>query len=236
MVLRHQRAGWDAGLRRGFFEWLDNAATWQGGLSFTKYIEIIRADSLAALPAAEQEAYANQKIEPQVTSTRAAPRPIVKNWKLEDLATLFPLGAAQGDPVNGRRLFGEGQCFACHRFLEEGATVGPDLTAASRRFSTQDLLDAIINPSKTVSDQFAAVAVATKDGRVAVGRVVNVVGDRIMLQTDMLRPAELERIAVSEIDEMRVSPASMMPAGLLDTFTMHDIMDLVAFLQSTVQR
>ena len=129
-------------------------------------------------------------------------------------------------------MFAAVACFDCHRFAGEGATVGPDLTTVAGRLSTRDLLESILDPSKTISDQYAATTVVTGDGRVITGRVVNIKGDTLMIQTDMLRPAELVRMPISEIDEMRPSKTSMMPAGLLDTLTKKQIVDLIAYLSS----
>ena len=43
------------------------------------------------------------------------------------------------DYDRGRRLFGEANCFACHRFDNEGGSLGPDLTSVAGRFSVRDL-------------------------------------------------------------------------------------------------
>jgi len=56
-----------------------------------------------------------------------------------------------------------------------------------------------------------------------------------MIQTDMLQPAKLLRIPRTKIEEMVPSRTSMMPAGLLDTLTRDEILDLMAFLLSGSQ-
>ena len=89
----------------------------------------------------------------------------------------------------GRTLFAATQCFACHRYDNEGGAVGPDLTAVAGRFSTRDLLESIVLPSKVISDQYEAVTIATTDGKVVTGRIMNLNGDTIMLNTDMLDPS-----------------------------------------------
>ena len=61
----------------------------------------------------------------------------------------------------GRNLFGEMKCFVCHRFNNEGGGMGPDLTAISGRFGARDLIEKVINPSKNISDQYAAIVIDT---------------------------------------------------------------------------
>ena len=114
----------------------------------------------------------------------------------------------------------------------EGGGVGPDLTTVVRRFNSRDLLEAVLEPDKVISDQFAASMILTTKGLVITGRVVNVQSDVLLVQTDMLKPSKLERIVQKDIDAIRRAKTSMMPAGLLDTCSQQEISDLIAFLRS----
>ena len=87
----------------------------------------------------------------------AKPRPLVKNYALDDLVPVIEKGFTKQDFERGRRLFGQASCFGCHRFDNEGGAQGPDLTIISGRFSARDLLEKIVNPNKAISDQYAAV-------------------------------------------------------------------------------
>ena len=232
LLLSHLRAGWTPQARREYFDWLDHASTWQGGRSLAKYIETIRSDAHANLPPDLRGDFAvTPARNSQSTSALVhATRPFVRKWTLDDLLPLNPHQLAGRDTTNGRRLFGEATCFACHRIAGEGGTVGPDLTAVAGRFNTRDLLESMISPSKVISDQFAATTLVKQNGQIVTGRVVNLTGDTLMIQADMLQPANLLRIPNIEIDEMARSPISLMPAGLLDTLTKNEILDLMAFM------
>src|SRR5262249_13943645 len=116
-------------------------------------------------------------------------RPFVKAWKLDDLTPALEKGLKNSrDFDRGRKLFAAGKCFACHRFDNEGGSNGPDLSAAAGRFSARDLLESIIDPSKEISDQYAAIEIRTSDERVVTGRIVNLSEDFVMVNTDMLNP------------------------------------------------
>ena len=119
---------------------------------------------------------------------------------------------------------------ACHRFGVEGGGVGPDLTAVAGRFSVRDLLESIVEPSKVISDQYAAVSIATKDGRIVTGRVGNIFGDSLSVIEDMFDPGRSTNVRRGDIEEMKPSAISLMPAGLLNSLTEAEIEDLVAYL------
>ncbi len=108
--------------------------------------------------------------------------------------------------------------------------VGPDLTGATRRFSPTDLLEAIVDPSKSIPHEFQAVAIRTDDGKTVVGEIVNLSSGSILVRTDPLAPATLTKIKEDRIEDVVPSRVSLMPSGLLDTLTQDEILDLLAFL------
>jgi len=130
----------------------------------------------------------------------------------------------------GRSLFAAAACFSCHRFANEGGTVGPDLTGVAGRFNPRDLLESIILPSKSISDQYQAVTIALADGRVITGRIVNLDGNTMSINTNMLDPNAQERVDRRQVEETKPSPVSMMPEGLLNTLDREDVLDIMAYL------
>src|SRR5262249_53627225 len=124
----------------------------------------------------------------------------------------------------------------CHRFANEGGGMGPDLTIVSGRFGVRDLLESIIEPSKVISDQYAAIVVTTSDGKQVVGRVVNLFGDGMNINTDMLDPNKLVNVNRNLVESIEPSKISMMPEGLIDTLNREEILDLVGYLYSRGDR
>ena len=173
-----------------------------------------------------------------VTTVAAKPRPFVKKHTLDALAPAVEKGIAAGgrDFERGRKLFGAANCFGCHRFDQEGGSVGPDLTGASGRFGVKDLLESVLDPSKEVSDQYQAVDIDTLDGKKVYGRIVNLNGDDLRVMTNMLDPNGMVTVKQSNVDRITPSKVSMMPAGLLDTLTDEEAIDLMAYLLSKGDR
>jgi putative heme-binding domain-containing protein len=140
------------------------------------------------------------------------------------------------DYDRGRQLFGQMGCASCHRFDNDGAAVGPDLTNLAGRFSVRDLLESIVEPSKEISDQYGAIVIKKKDGDSVVGRVGNLNGDTLMVLENMFAPNDFTNVRRDQIESIERSKVSMMPEGLLNYFKEDEIQDLVAFLLSRGDR
>lgn len=234
--LRNLKSGWTSASRKAYFEWFLDAAKYKGGNSFTRFLQNIRNEAVAQLPPQERAtlgALVSAPIQPVDPYADLKARPLVKQWKLDDLLPIED-GSLEGrDLENGKTMFAVGQCYKCHRLDGEGGIVGPDLTAAGRRFSAHDLLETLIDPSKEVSDQYQATIFQLDTGQTITGRVANLNGDTYMVQTDMLDPGRFTRINSNQIEEMKASTVSMMPTGLLDSMTKDDILDLMAYMRQT---
>ncbi len=235
LVLRGLKAGWTLPLREAYFRWfVDDAAAFRGGNTFAGAMRTIKTQAVAAL-SGEERAALKPILEAQPTqkSTREllAARKALKEWTLAELVPIVERGLrGQRNLDRGRQLYGAVACAACHRFKGEGGGVGPDLTAVAGRFGIRDLLEAIVEPSKVISDQYAAVSIAMKDGRTVTGRVGNLSGDSMSVIEDMFDPGRATNVRRSDIEEMKPSDVSLMPAGLLNSLMDEDVQDLVAFL------
>ncbi|QDU27824.1 Cytochrome c [Anatilimnocola aggregata] len=237
-ALRMLRAGWTPDLRESYFKWFHKAAGYKGGMSFVLFVENIKKDALTTLSDAEKD-----QLKPlldaqpiQSAGPVAPPRPFVKEWKLDELTQLADAKLTGRNFDQGRKMFAAANCFGCHRFGNEGGSVGPDLSGAAGRFSRRDLLENIVDPSKVISDQYAAVRILTADGRIVIGRVVNLAGDNIKINTNMLDPTAVVDVDHRLVEEISPSPNSMMPNGLMNTLSEEEALDLVAYLLSRGDR
>jgi putative heme-binding domain-containing protein len=237
--LRFLTAGWTTDTRRAYMEWFIKGLSYKGGANFAQFMQELKNDAVARLPEADRKALddiINAPIPAQVNPIAVKPRPVVKEWKMDELTVLLDSKLKQRDFDKGREMFAAANCFGCHRFSDEGGATGPDLTILAGRFSRRDILESVLEPSKTISDQYAAVQVVTQDGRTVVGRIVNLAGDVVQINTNMLDPNALASIDRKQIEEMLPSKISMMPVGLLNTLKEDEILDLMAFLLSRGDR
>lgn len=236
--IRMLKTGWTPKLRTAYFEWFLKAANYRGGASFAKFIEFIRNDAVASLSDAEKESM--KELLAKKAERKSALENLgeffkgreAKKWTLEELSAAAKTDLKKRNFANGRKMFAAAGCYACHRFDNQGGMTGPDLTSAGRRYSSHDLLDQVINPSKVINEQFSAVTVVTDAGLVHTGVVVNLNGDSMTLNTDLTDPNKRVNIDRKTIDNLIVSKTSPMPTSLFDRLTKDEILDLIAYLIS----
>ena len=155
MLLAECAGKMDLAQAMAFFMWEHQAKKLQGGLSVGGFIEAIAKRASENMPpevlAAAKDGLAAMAMddEPQVAPVG---REFVRDWSLDELSAA--LNGKSGDATRGEEVFGQALCMQCHRVAGLGGSLGPDLTAASRRFSQRDLLEAIIDPMKNRSDQY----------------------------------------------------------------------------------
>lgn len=239
-ALRNVREGWTSETRKRYFAALNDGARYVGGQGMPTFLDRIRSDAVATLSAQEQRELADL-LEPTVVADEPLPPPRtkVREWTLDALRPVYADGASGGDARRGETVFRDALCSRCHRSGLTGPAVGPDLTFVARRFSRHDLLESIVRPSLAVAEQYRNAQIVTDDGHVYVGRVL-VEGDfrseKLRLNVDPLHPAKIIEIDKKQIEAYRLTDTSPMPQGLLDTFTLDEIRDLSAFLESGAER
>lgn len=237
--LRLLKAGWTPALQERYFRWFTRAGGYAGGNSFQLFVNNIKAEAVAGLSDADRsrlQPILDEKPADNTPVFSTEPRPFVRKWAMDDILPLLQTGLQNRSFENGRRMFGAAKCFACHRFDQQGGSVGPDLTSLSGRFSARDLLESIVEPSKEISDQYGSVQIITMDGKVITGRIINLSGDSFRIQTDMMKPSQLTSVDRRQVEEIVESKLSMMPNGLLDTLNEEEILDLMAYLLSRGDR
>jgi putative heme-binding domain-containing protein len=134
-----------------------------------------------------------------------------------------------GSAEAGRPIF-EKVCASCHRFGEAiGTDVGPDLTTITSRFKKRDVLEAILWPSKTISDQYKSEMFEMKDGSIVSGVIVRENAANVFVRT-ATAPEKPVPVPKAQIANRAESAVSLMPEGLLDGYSQTDIANLLAFV------
>jgi putative heme-binding domain-containing protein len=138
--------------------------------------------------------------------------------------------AIAGDAARGRELFfgsSAAQCKNCHRIDGVGSSLGPDLTAIAKKYSRAQLLEHILEPSKTIDPQFVAYLVETASGRVLTGLVARKDAAEVVLRD--ARDQEI-RLPAAEVLQLRPQSQSLMPELLLRDMSPTQAADLIEFL------
>jgi len=230
-----EKQAWTTADRRGYHEWFTRAQQWAGGNSFRKFLTNIENESLAGYSENDKLA-----LETLGVRKRYVPPPLPKPqgpgraWTTEEVLAAAKDGLDRGerDFARGKQAFAAARCVVCHRVGDDGGATGPDLTQAAGRFQLKDLVEAIVHPSKVVSDQYRGSIVQTDDGRVVVGRIVSESPQSITVVTDPEDATKFVEIGRSAIEEIKPATESLMPKGLLDQLNETEVLDLVAYTLS----
>lgn len=229
-----EASGWTPAQRERYFAWFAKAKGYKGGNSFAKFILRIRDQALEKVPAADRPALLALAEKEFVPAKPAAPPPsraFVKAWTLDELLPALPEAEKGRNFARGKALYTAAQCAQCHQFAGEGGATGPDLTAVGSRFSRKDILEATLDPSKALSEQYASFLFTLKDGKTVGGQVAEENNDVVYLLPNPLSP-ERQMVPQSQIRKREMSPVSLMPPGLLSTLTKDEVLDLLAYLES----
>ena len=168
---------------------------------------------------------------------RDAKKPmLIKGRAIDELVPLLAENLARRNLQRGADVFSRAHCGSCHRFANEGGAIGPNLTKVADRLTAKEVLEAILEPNKSINDEYAVTVVQTFSGKSIVGRrLPSSDGKVLAIQTNTLNPNAIERISRPEIAESRKLNVSTMPSGLLDSSTEDELLDLLAFLLSDGQ-
>lgn len=232
-MLRNMRYGWTLEERKKYFDWLEEAKRRSGGASYVGFIDNIRKEALANMSDDERAALeAEHPPAPPKAEDLPKPKGPGRAWTVADIVAAASSGLTERDFENGRKMYAAAKCMTCHRFDGRGGATGPDLTSVSGRFSVRDLAEAMVEPSKVISDQYRASIIETAQGMVITGRVVAEDDKQLTVQTNAEDASQLALVKREDIEEMIPSPTSLMPDKLLDTLNREEMLDLLAYLLS----
>lgn len=242
--LRVIKDGWTKQQRQQLVAWFDDGREIGGGASLEGYIKNLWDSSLENMPGPEAEV-AKLRFERQQRKRREEAQALLAQqpnqqarnsgellqMSFDELAEYLeydPMAYRTPNLEVGKAVFIRAKCAACHVFGSVGKGGGPDLSTVASRFRRKDLLEAIMYPSKVVSDQYTGVEITTTDGAKYLGilagqnettlTMVTIYGDRLDVARD-------------KIAEQKPSTASIMPEGLLNTLSLDELVQLVQYLE-----
>jgi putative heme-binding domain-containing protein len=232
--LRQVQNGWSLEDRKFYFTWLSDTLTKSGGRSFTGHVRAIRKDAIKYL--AKEDSMAISWLLGKVATVDLSQLPNPKGpgvaWTKEVAMKLFKEPLKNRNFKNGEKMFKAGKCIACHRVLGRGGYSGPDLGSVGSRYSIEDILTAIIEPSKTISEQYQASIVTLKNGVSHFGRIIYKNENELVLAPSAFTPGETQKVSAKDVSKVELSNISMMPPGTVFGMNKEELLDLMAYLIS----
>ena len=135
----------------------------------------------------------------------------------------------QGDANLGGQLFERQGCVNCHAVAKTGPIKGPYLGDVAARYNRGELVESILKPSARIAQGFETQKIGLADGRTIEGFVVREAGTEIELRNST---GAVVVIPKADIDERVKGELSVMPVGLMDPLTPHDLASLIAYFES----
>lgn len=138
-----------------------------------------------------------------------------------------------GDVRKGRNIFFQhqtGQCIRCHAYDDYGGNAGPRINGIGKILSREELLEALIEPSKRLAPGFGVVTLTLSDGETLSGILERETSSSLFLKMGNNPDAEIRK---SQIKERKMASSSMPDMKAL--LNRREIRDLVSFLATLTE-
>ncbi|MDB5320285.1 MAG: yliI 2 [Phycisphaerales bacterium] len=179
-------------------------------------------------------------IDRALASSVPATRDLFDRFTGRDMARPHTLGATidrrkllamAGDARRGRDVFlNVAQCATCHAAGDvPGREFGPNLSKIAAKYDKAQLLENIVEPSKSIVDGFTSYTVVKTDGDVLSGFLVSRSDAEIVIKDAAL---EVIRTPMSEVKSFHIQGVSTMPEGLLGNLEAQQAADLLEWLST----
>ncbi len=238
-VLGDAIQGWTPELREKYFKWFYKAFSYKAGRSYVGFIDKARKNALSHVPKNQFEQYNEMSGNALLSSSGndlldnvPQPKGPWKNWEEEDIKPLLADGLGKRDFEQGKNMFIATACITCHAMKGEGENIGPDLSQVGTRFSAEDMLRALVDPSAVISDQYNTTVYSLKNGQSVVGRLVNENEQDYVISQNPYAPEQTRTVAKNEVVNTKLSTVSLMPPGTINRLNPEELKDLLAYLIS----
>jgi putative heme-binding domain-containing protein len=238
VMLSLAKEGWTPALQDKYFKWYYEAFGYKGGNSYIGFLDRSLKLALKNVPE-NKRAYFEKLAGAERLSkngneliSATAPKGPGRNWRMENALPIIEKGLTDRNFENGKAMFAATTCKMCHALRGDGGAIGPDLSQLYTRFSSKDMLESIIMPDKTVSDQYAATYYSLKNGSSIVGRLINEDKVAYYISQNPYAPNELEKVLKKNVVSSKPSSASIMFGGLVNSLNEDELKDLMAYLMA----
>jgi putative heme-binding domain-containing protein len=145
----------------------------------------------------------------------------------EAVAKFVAAARTLGDAAEGRLVYEQAGCTACHLPGAPGSKIGPDLSALSRGLPLDLIVTELVWPALNVKEGYEAATVTLRDGTVVTGFKHSETADEIAVRdvaTGTVRT--LRRADAASVQ----SGGTVMPDGLLASLTERQLASLIRYL------
>jgi putative heme-binding domain-containing protein len=135
--------------------------------------------------------------------------------------------ATIGDANEGKKIYEQAGCIACHTPGPTESKIGTDLSSISRGLPVDMIVTEVIWPALNVKEGYEAAMVTMKDGSVVNGFKQTETAEAIGVRD--MNTGSVKTIPRSETQSIKTG-GTVMPDGLTATFNAKQIADLIRYL------
>ena len=150
----------------------------------------------------------------------------------EPSAALAADARRDGDPARGAATFYSRAmaCSTCHSVGDRLDSIGPDLAKIAKKTTDAALVEAILEPSKSIATGYATLTVQTNAGSIISGLLVEETAERLVLR-EASQPDKAITLKKQEIVDRQVASQSVMPSGQVNQLAdRRQFLDLLRYL------
>jgi putative heme-binding domain-containing protein len=168
---------------------------------------------------------------PEVKADAARLLPVPAGQNTQALPPLADLLKMSGDAKKGSQVFARQEvgCINCHQVNGQGVDFGPALSEIGSKLGKDALLESILDPSAGVSFGLEAWSVELKSDEEYFGLIVSETADELAVKDAKAIVTRLKKVDVRKRTQSKLS---IMPAGLQQTMSTQDLVDLVEYLST----
>lgn len=144
---------------------------------------------------------------------------------IEDI--MLAMDKIKGNPADGKRIFIQQGCPACHSLTKDEVMKGPFMGQIGSIMSRKQIAESILKPNASISQGFSSIAITTKDGKSVMGFVTGESADKITLR-DIT--GAVHNINTKDIKTREELKTSIMPSGLANALSYEEFVSLITFL------
>lgn len=167
---------------------------------------------------------AAQRLGIQAPGTDKTPK--IASLKPEDAVAQI-LNHQKPNSVLGEAIFARATCNACHTVSADEPPKGPYLGSIANILQPKDLTEAIIIPDKSIAQGFKTNLINLKSGSVHMGFVTDEAGETVTIRDITSKKTTFKKSDIASRDTL---PNSLMPAGLMNGFTVHETASLLSYI------
>ncbi|MBI4623001.1 MAG: c-type cytochrome, partial [Verrucomicrobia bacterium] len=151
----------------------------------------------------------------------------VPTYTQEYVALIAQRARAEGNVAEGRKIFEQSGCVACHAVGGVGGKIGPDLSALGRGLPIDMIVTEVVWPALNVKEGYEAATATLKDGTVVTGFNQTDTADTIAIRD--MTTGEVKTIPRADTTKIQTG-GTVMADGLTAAMTEQQLAHLIRYL------